>query len=131
MKWLLPAILVLLLGATGWVLASSNVDPANILTGDKAFEGYPDLKPGTFRKITVDALPKPASGVANFGGIVGRPADACPKAPQRFKRELYFSSLNEPREIRTAPNGDMFLAESNKGEIKIFRGISKEGKPEQ
>ena len=36
-----------------------------------------------------------------------------------------------PRELRTAPNGDLFLMESNKGEILIFRGIGADGKPKQ
>jgi glucose/arabinose dehydrogenase len=39
--------------------------------------------------------------------------------------------LKGPREIRTAPNGDLFVSESNAGELKVFRGITKEGKFEQ
>jgi glucose/arabinose dehydrogenase len=31
----------------------------------------------------------------------------------------------------TAPNGDFFVAESTGGAIKVFRGISKDGKPEK
>ena len=37
----------------------------------------------------------------------------------------------EPRQIRMAPNGDFFVADSMPGEIKIFRGRSADGKPEQ
>src|SRR5262249_9358302 len=33
-----------------------------------------------------------------------------------------------PRKIQTAPNGDVFLAESRLGEIKILRGVSGDGK---
>src|SRR5262249_48026031 len=33
-----------------------------------------------------------------------------------------------PRKIQTAPNGDVFLAESRLGEIKIPRGVSGDGK---
>jgi len=36
-----------------------------------------------------------------------------------------------PREIRTAPNGDLFLAESETGKIKIFRGVDASGKPKE
>jgi len=39
--------------------------------------------------------------------------------------------MDNPRLIRTAPNGDFFLAESSKGEIKVFRGITEDGKPKQ
>jgi len=39
--------------------------------------------------------------------------------------------LDNPRLIRTAPNGDLFVAESRPGRIKVFRGITKDGKPEK
>jgi glucose/arabinose dehydrogenase len=45
--------------------------------------------------------------------------------------ELYASGLDQPRQIRVAPNGDFFVAESRKGEVTIFRGRDKDGKPEQ
>jgi glucose/arabinose dehydrogenase len=38
--------------------------------------------------------------------------------------------LKNPRLIRTAPNGDMFLAESGPGRILVFRGITSDGKPQ-
>jgi glucose/arabinose dehydrogenase len=44
---------------------------------------------------------------------------------------LYAGDLRNPREIRTAPNGDIFLAESNPGDIKVFRGIDGSGKAER
>jgi glucose/arabinose dehydrogenase len=62
---------------------------------------------------------------------VPKPSDAWPKAPTGFKVDLYASGLDEPREIRTAPNGDLFVAGSDSGQIKIFRGITKDSKPEQ
>jgi glucose/arabinose dehydrogenase len=108
-------------------------DPGKVLTGKTAFSDYQKEKPGTFRKITVNDLPEPnpSESVANAPKLVKKPADAWPQAPQGFKVELYAEKLSGPREIRTAPNGDMFVAESNKGEIEVFRGITKDGKPEQ
>ena len=44
---------------------------------------------------------------------------------------IYATGLDEPRELRAAPNGDIFLAETSKGEITVFRGIGKDGKAEQ
>jgi glucose/arabinose dehydrogenase len=32
--------------------------------------------------------------------------------------------------MRTAPNGDLFLAESKTGKVKVFRGVGKDGKAE-
>ena len=60
-----------------------------------------------------------------------RPANAWPQAPAGFKVELYAAALDYPRLLRVAPNGDIFLAESHSGEIKVFRGVTKDGKAEQ
>jgi glucose/arabinose dehydrogenase len=105
----------------------------NIVTGTAAFDSYQTERPGTVRKITVADLPAPfaTKGVSNSATIVPRPADVWPKTVSGFKVELYASDLNTPREIRTAPNGDMFVAESEKGEVHVFRGITQNGKPEQ
>jgi glucose/arabinose dehydrogenase len=60
-----------------------------------------------------------------------RPKDAWPKAPAGFKVELYAENLESPRLMRTAPNGDIFLAESYAGKIKVFRGVDAQGHPQQ
>ena len=44
-----------------------------------------------------------------------------PQAPSGYSVSLYASGLDNPRLIRTAPNGDLFLAESRTGLIKVFR----------
>ena len=36
-----------------------------------------------------------------------------------------------PRLLRVAPNGDLFLAESETGKIRVFRGVTPDGKPQQ
>jgi glucose/arabinose dehydrogenase/cytochrome c5 len=84
------------------------------------------------RKITVQELPPPyATDSANKAPqVVPRPEGAWPKAPAGFTVQLYADGLDNPRLIRTAPNGDFFLAESSSGKIKLFRGITKDGKPE-
>jgi glucose/arabinose dehydrogenase len=90
-------------------------------------------KPGTIRKIEVKDLPPPyATETANNGPqLVARPDGAWPKAPDGFTVQLYADGLDNPRLIRTAPNGDFFLAESSTGKIKVFRGITADGKPKQ
>ena len=97
------------------------------------FYDYRAESPGTTHKITVSDLPAPGtskSGVAS-PDPQPRPADAFPRTLPGFKINLFASGLDQPRQLRTAPNGDVFLAESDKGEIKVFRGIGKDGKPEQ
>jgi glucose/arabinose dehydrogenase len=124
------------LAVASWMLhaaAGEKFDVKNLFTGQAAFIDGRAMKPGTFRKVTVDALPPPfaTSSSANPPRLVPRPADAWPQAPAGFKVELYATNLDEPREIRTAPNGDLFLAETHLGQIKIFRGRNKDGKPQQ
>src|SRR5579871_2498018 len=121
--------------AAAWLMqgAENKVDAKNQLVGQAAFEDYRAEKPGVFRKITPADLPKPFAtpSARGFAKIVPRPADAWPQAPAGFKVDLYATNLDEPRKILTAPNGDFFVAESGSGEIKVFRGRDKDGKPEQ
>ena len=113
--------------------APNDSDVKNVVTGQSAFVSYKDEKPGTFRKITVADLPKPyaTEGVSNGPKVVAMPEGAWPKAPEGFKVERYAEKLDEPREIRTAPNGDLFVSESNAGKVLVFRGITADGKPQQ
>ncbi len=89
--------------------------------------------PGTTRKITVNDLPEPyaTESAENGAELVARPENAWPVAPAGFKVELYAAGLENPRLLRTAPNGDIFLAESSVGRIRVFRGMTSDGKPEQ
>ena len=104
-----------------------------IITGTAAFADYSQQKPGTFRKITAADLPQPfvTQSVDNQPDVIPRPQDAWPQALPGFKVELYAASLDNPRLIRTAPNGDLFLAESRTGKIKVFRGVNAKGQAVQ
>ena len=90
-------------------------------------------KPGTIRKITVSDLPQPFATQSSDNGaeVVARPEDAMPIAPEGFKVGIYAAGLDNPRLLRTAPNGDIFLAESEPGRIRVFRGMTDDGKAEQ
>ena len=97
------------------------------------FTDYRFEKPGTIRKITLKDLPAPfaTSSAGNGPHVVPRPENAWPQVPPGFKVEQYSTGLNNPRLIRTAPNGDFFVAESQAGDIRVFRGITADGKPAQ
>jgi glucose/arabinose dehydrogenase len=88
------------------------------------FTDYRSQQPGVFHKITPQDLPPPwaTKSVGNYPSIVPRPANAWPQAPAGFKVELLASGLKGPRLIRTAPNGDLFIAESYAGQIIVFHG---------
>jgi glucose/arabinose dehydrogenase len=97
------------------------------------FTDYRFEKPGVVHKILPKDLPPPMpdTSVGNAPEVVARPDGAWPKVPAGFKVELFASGLDNPRLIRTAPNGDLFLAESNSGKIKVFRGLTSDGKYQQ
>ncbi len=104
-----------------------------VLTGQAAFTDAAHESPGIRRHLTVADLPAPApeQSVDNGPSLVSRPTSAWPIAPKGFKVELYASDLDNPRLLRTAPNGDLFLAESETGKIKVFRGVAADGKARQ
>jgi glucose/arabinose dehydrogenase len=97
------------------------------------FTDYRFEKPGTSRKITPADLPEPyATKSANNGPrVVVRPADAWPKAPAGFRVQQFATGLDNPRFIVTAPSGDIFVAEPDPGDIKVFRGTGSDGKAQQ
>jgi glucose/arabinose dehydrogenase len=134
--WMIPASLAVV-GAAGVLLGAGKndkIDSKDLVTGQQAFADYKTEKPGLFHKITPADLPKPyaTKSSANFPRIVPKPDNMWPTAPAGFKVELYtHEGLTEPRQIRMAPNGDFFVADSMPGEIKVFRGRSADGKPEQ
>ena len=114
-------------------VTTSEAESAASLNVSPPFANYKTQAPGVTRKITLADLPKPyaTESVDNGADVVRRPSDAWPQAPAGFKVEQFASKLDNPRLLRTAPNGDVFLAESDAGEIKIFRGLTSDGKPEQ
>ena len=138
-RWQLIAYLKSLGGANPPLpAAKAGVAPASNAAKTAAppnapFTDYRFEKPGTVRKITVQDLPQPfaTKSADNGAKVVARPSDAWPKTLPGFSVQQYASGLNNPRLIVTAPNGDFFVAESEPGDVKVFRGITTDGKPQQ
>jgi hypothetical protein len=123
------------------------------ITGQAAFADWNQEQPGVHREITLADLPqpKPDEAVNNTPHVVPRPADSWPVAPDGFKVTLYAGgdaapmqradnkehmqlrggTFTMPRLIRTAPNGDLFIADSGAGTIFILRGVGPDGKAAQ
>jgi glucose/arabinose dehydrogenase len=100
------------------------------LTGQAAFTDYSLEHPGVRRHLTVADLPEPKEdeSVDNGPALIPRPDGAMPIAPAGFKVSLYAQGFTEPRLIRTAPNGDLFLADSKPGLVRVLRGVGPDGK---
>lgn len=79
-------------------------------------------KPGTTHRISAN-LPEPYATppVANPPHLVKRPADAALAAPPGFTVTEFLGGLTRPRLLRTAPNGDIFVAESAADRITVVR----------
>jgi len=113
--------------------AADSAGKHQVLTGQAAFTDAFHESPGIRRHLTVADLPSPMpdQSVDNGPTLVPRPDNAWPIAPKGFKVELYATGLDNPRLLRTAPNGDIFLAESETGKIRVFRGVGPDGKPKE
>lgn len=94
-----------------------------ILTGKDAMGDWTTDAPGVRRRITAADLPKPyeTESVKNPPKLVPRPSGALPKAPDGFKVEEILSGLKNPRLLRVAPNGDIFVAESRANLVRVIR----------
>jgi glucose/arabinose dehydrogenase len=147
LKLTLPALAMMTIAVT----AQAQIQ-GPVLTGQAAYTDWNQQKPGVRHKLTVADLPepKPEEAVNNTAHIIERPKDAWPVAPAGFKVTLYAGgdakpmqradakqymrlsggTFTEPRLIRTAPNGDLFLADSGAGRIMVLRGIKADGKAE-
>jgi glucose/arabinose dehydrogenase len=109
---------------------SALADPA-ILKGKDAFGSWQNDTPGTVRLIRPENLPRPGAtpSAANVSRVVARPSGAMPQAPEGFKVALFADGLSGPRIIRTAPNGDIFVAETRAGRIRVLRPSEDGSKP--
>jgi glucose/arabinose dehydrogenase/beta-lactamase superfamily II metal-dependent hydrolase len=97
-----------------------------------AFSDFRRDAPGAIHKITLSDLPAPMASraVSNPPTVVPRPAGVLPKTMPGYAVSEYTSGLDNPRLLRTAPNGDLFVAESDPGRVKVIRGRRADGHAE-
>jgi glucose/arabinose dehydrogenase len=95
----------------------------SLLIGQAAYSDWRSDAPGVRRHITASDLPEPyaSRSATNDAVVVRAPANARLNAPPGFQVKLFASNLNMPRLIRVAPNGDIFVAESLAGRIRVLR----------
>jgi len=101
------------------------------LVGAAAFGDWRADRPGVSRLIRPDDLPKPGAtpSAANVSHVVPRPSSALPQVPAGFKIALFAEGLNGPRQLRVAPNGDIFIAETRAGRLRVLRAAEGSAKP--
>jgi len=147
MRHITAALAAVLIASTFAPTLTAQQQP--LLTGQAAFTDWNQQSPGVRHKITLADLPQPNpdEAVQNQPHVIPRPAGAWPIAPPGFKVTLYAGGDNaplqradatehmqvsagtftQPRLIRTAPNGDLFLADSGAGKLIVLRGTKPDG----
>ncbi|MFY9837240.1 MAG: sorbosone dehydrogenase family protein, partial [Xanthobacteraceae bacterium] len=138
MRRLIYSVIALSVAATVSIAAlplfaqtGGNSPGGKLLRGNAAFGDWRNDKPGTRRLIRPQDLPPPGESpsVSNFVRVVRR-SDQKPVVPPGFEVNLFASDLAGPRTLRTAPNGDIFVAESRAGRISVLRpNAGKAAKP--
>ena len=113
-------------GVPGQASAGASAPDAgagSVLTGPAAFGDWRSDAPGVRRHLRVEDLPVPfaTSSARNSPRIVPRPEGAWPRAPGGWRVDLFAQGLEEPRQIRVAPGGDVFIAETDRGRIRVLR----------
>lgn len=107
----------------------ANVSPTASLPPVPA--SSPENDPGDWRKaapgvahhLSLADLPAPYATHSSGNGprVVKQPADAALSVPPGFIVRLFASGLNNPRIVRIAPNGDIFVAETAAHRIRVLR----------
>jgi glucose/arabinose dehydrogenase len=125
--WVVLATIVLL--ASGDLLAGTSTDDERVLKGRDAFGDWRKDRPGVKRLLTPQALPPISQSTSTWVEIVPRPDGSKPTAPKGFSVEMVTSGLAGPRVIRTAPNGDLFVADSESNSVRVYRIPAGSAKP--
>lgn len=104
------------------LLAVSGAARAQVRTGAAAMGDWRTDAPGVIRHITAADMPAPYAThpTALPAAQVARPADAQLRVPPGFTVRA-FAQLDHPRQIRVAPNGDIFVAETDAGRVTVLR----------
>lgn len=116
MRWLNSLVLM---GLTSAIPAHAAED---VRTGRAAYGDWRTDAPGVTRQIAPDALPAPgmSQSASQTPDVVSQPPGTLPKVPPGFTVTPWATGLSAPRTLRTAPNGDVFLAETGGGRILVW-----------
>ncbi|MEX5745054.1 PQQ-dependent sugar dehydrogenase [Massilia sp. X63] len=114
------ALVDYLAGLQGPVTAAA---PAKAQVSAERSGSWDDNQPGRIHHIKVTDLPPPfaTSSAGNGPRVEARPNGSMPTVPQGFAVSVYAVDGDKPRLPLRAPNGDIFLAATAKGEIKVLR----------
>src|SRR4051812_45765636 len=78
---------------------------------------------GKIHHIKPTDLPEPFAtpSARNSVRVTQKPPSAQLQVPAGFDIKLFAGGLERPRILRVAPNGDIFVAESSPGRVRVLR----------
>jgi glucose/arabinose dehydrogenase len=109
-------------------VAPASPKPVGSVEGD-----WTSAAPGVKHHITVADLPAPfaTTSAGNGPKTVKQPDGASLSVPPGFTVKVFASGLSNPRILRVAPNGDIFLAETGANRIRVLRAADGADAPTQ
>ena len=105
----------------------ASAQTSDVRTSPAALASWKTDAPGVRHLIKPADVPAPQTGndpeksVAKTAKVVPPPQGALPKVPDGFAVQVFATGFKQPRTLRVAPNGDIFLSESGTGRVLVFR----------
>jgi glucose/arabinose dehydrogenase len=107
---------------------AQDVHAQEVRSGSRAIGSWEGAAPGVSRHIRPSDLPPPTHHANDAEEpdfqrkpkVVAAPRGRMPDVPKGFAVQVFASGLEQPRVIRIAPNGDIFVAESGSGRVLVL-----------
>ena len=130
---LIAGFVTIILFSTGVVVAETSMSEQNVLKVREAFGGWHRDRPGVRRLLNrllkPEDQPPIGKSTSMWAESAKRSKRAKPIAPKGFAVDLVASGLAGPPVIRVAPNGDLFVADSEANTIRVYRVASGSSRP--
>jgi glucose/arabinose dehydrogenase/cytochrome c2 len=108
------------------VSPTANLAPVPAVSPQTDPGDWRNAAPGVKHLITVADLPPPYATRSSGNGpqVVRQPANAALAVPPGFTVRLFAKGFKNPRIIRMAPNGDIFIAETAANRLRVLRAAA-------
>ena len=130
---LIAGFVTIILFSTGVVVAETSMSEQNVLKVREAFGGWHKDRPGVRRLLKrllkPEDQPPIGKSTSMWAESAKRSKRAKPIAPKGFAVDLVASGPAGPCVIRVAPNGDLFVADSEANTIRVYRVASGSARP--
>ncbi|MGA9866489.1 MAG: PQQ-dependent sugar dehydrogenase [Acetobacteraceae bacterium] len=115
------------------LLAATTAQAQAVRTGPSAVGDWRTDSPGVWRHFVPSDMPAPQAtpSAGNPPRIVARPKGAGLHVAAGFTVKPFVTDLTSPRMIRVAPGGEIFVAESQAGRIRVLRAPDGAQRPDR